>query len=167
MITLATARHTLRPLTPDDLDDFHAIWGDPAVIWWGASGDPTASADLLARVLEHTAGRPGLGWWLVVLDTTGEVIGDVALEPSPLPGREIEIGWHFRREHWGRGHATEAAAAVRDHAFGSGIDLLVATIVPANTRSVALAERLGMQRRPGTFTRAGLTHGVWEAQAPA
>lgn len=166
MIGLATTRHTLRPLTPDDLDEFHAIWGDPAVIWWGASPSRQDSAAFLERLLERTSGRPGLGWWLVALDATGEVIGDVAVDPSPLPDGEIELGWHFRREHWGRGHATEAAVAVRDHAFAAGIDLLVATIVPDNTRSVAVAERLGMRRRPGTIERAGLTHGVWEIRAP-
>ena len=163
---LTTTRHTLRPLTPGDLDDFHAIWGDPRVIWWGASTTREESAERLAGFLERTAGRHGLGWWLAVLDATGEVVGDVALDPSPLPGGEIEIGWHFKREHWGYGHATEAAAAARDHAFAVGIDPLVATIVPENTRSVALAERLGMRPRPGTFVRAGLDHRVWEIRAP-
>ena len=167
MTTLATTRHTLRPLTPGDLADFHAVWSDPEVIWWGHSETMQASAELLAGFLERTADHPGLGWWLVTLDAIGEVIGDVAIDPSPLPNGEIEIGWHFKTAHQGRGHATEAAAAARDHAFAAGIDHLVATIVPANARSVALAERLGMRRRPGTFVRAGLNHGVWEVRSPA
>ena len=166
MITLTTTRHTLRPLTAGDLDAFHEIWGDPEVIWWGHSETVQASADRIAEFLQRTAGRPGLGWWLVRLDATGEVLGDVAIDPSPPPGGEIEIGWHFLTAHQGEGHATEAAACVRDHAFAAGIDHLVATIVPMNSRSVALAERLGMRRRPGTFVRAGLNHGVWEIRAP-
>ena len=44
MTVLTTTRHLLRPLTPDDLAAFHAIWGDPQVIWWGHDETPEASA---------------------------------------------------------------------------------------------------------------------------
>jgi RimJ/RimL family protein N-acetyltransferase len=163
MPVLHTSRHHLRPLRADDLVEFHGIWGDPEVIWWGASADEAESSDRLTGFLQRTVGRLCLGWWLVIDQATDEVLGDVALDPSPLPGGEVEIGWHFKRSAWGRGHATEAATALMAHAFSTGaIDELVSTIVPMNTRSVALAERLGMTRRSGTFLRGGLHHGVWE-----
>ena len=159
---LGTSRHTLRPPASSDVDVFHSIWGDPEVIWWGASEDPAETATRLDEFLGRVAGHSGLGWWLVVLDETGEVIGDVALEPSTLPAGEVEIGWHFKKEHWGGGHAIESAAALLGHAFtAAGLHEVVSTIVPMNTRSVSLAERLGMTRRPGIFMRSGLTHGVW------
>ena len=161
MTMLGTSRHTLRPPTSSDVDVFHSIWGDPEVIWWGESATLEETRDLIDGFLARTADRPGLGWWLVVLNETGEVIGDVAVEPSPLPDAEIEIGWHFKRAHWGAGHATEAADAALQHAFEAGVPDIVATIVPSNTRSIAVAERLGLRRRPGVFERVGLTHGVW------
>jgi RimJ/RimL family protein N-acetyltransferase len=44
----------------------------------------------------------------------------------------------------GRGYATEAAAACRDLARGLGFRELIATIVPGNAPSIAVAERIGM-----------------------
>ena len=31
--------------------------------------------------------------------------------------RMLEVGYHFRRDHWGHGYATEAARACMDYAF--------------------------------------------------
>jgi RimJ/RimL family protein N-acetyltransferase len=59
----------------------------------------------------------------------------------------VEIGWRLARAHWGRGYAQEAAAAALDHGFGVlGLDEIVSFTVPANHRSRAVMERLGMRR---------------------
>lgn len=67
--------------------------------------------------------------------------------PSYLPalaGRP-EIGWRLARSAWGRGLATEAALAARDHAFGTlGLPELIAIIHPQNARSQSVARKLGM-----------------------
>ena len=61
----------------------------------------------------------------------------------------IEIGWRLACAHWGKGYATEAARAVVAHAFGPlGLDELVSFTVPANRRSRAVMERLGMTHAP-------------------
>jgi RimJ/RimL family protein N-acetyltransferase len=55
-----------------------------------------------------------------------------------------ELGWALIREHWGRGYATDAAAAIRDWAHECrSIDRLVSLIAPDNVRSQRVAERLG------------------------
>jgi RimJ/RimL family protein N-acetyltransferase len=62
----------------------------------------------------------------------------------------------------GRGLMTEAARAIRDWAFGPrGLPMLVSYIDPANTRSIALAERLGGRRDPHAPTPHGKPMGVW------
>ena len=60
----------------------------------------------------------------------------------------MEVGWRLHRDAWGRGYATEAGAAGLRHGF-ERLELaeIVAFIHPANTRSAAVAERLGMQQR--------------------
>src|SRR4051794_28193463 len=67
--------------------------------------------------------------------------------PSTLPEAaepEIELGWTFVREHWGRGYATEAARASRRWAFEElGVERLISLVDPQNVRSVRVAERLG------------------------
>ena len=58
-----------------------------------------------------------------------------------------ELGWALVRAQWGRGYATEAAAAIRDWAHESRhVDVLVSLISPTNVRSQRVAERLGATR---------------------
>ncbi len=59
----------------------------------------------------------------------------------------VEIGWRLARAAWGHGYATEAARAALDYAFGTlRLDEVVSMTVPANLRSRAVMERLGMTR---------------------
>ena len=55
-----------------------------------------------------------------------------------------EVGWALSRQHWGRGHATEAARAVLGWARADrGFDRIVSLIAPENDASRRVAERLG------------------------
>ncbi len=58
----------------------------------------------------------------------------------------LEVGYHFSRDHWGHGYATEAARACMGlafHAFGAG--KVISLIRPENLPSRRVAERNGMQ----------------------
>lgn len=59
----------------------------------------------------------------------------------------------FHPDHWGRGYATEACRVLLDAVFDDGAHRVVAHCDPANARSWALLERLGM-RREGHSLRA-------------
>jgi len=165
---LATDRLLLRAPDVADTAAWHAVWGDPEVIWWGADPDLTTSRRRIERIRTVMERLPeGLGWWVVVEQASGGVVGTVALDRSPVPEGSVEIGWHLRRDRWGLGYAAEAAAAVRDHGFGAaGLTRIVATIVPENHRSVRVAERLGMVRVPPDVIRSRIRHGVWAVEAP-
>lgn len=55
-----------------------------------------------------------------------------------------EVGWSMSPAAWGRGYATEAAAAVLDWVFdNAGWTEVIHCIDPANTPSIAVAGRLG------------------------
>ena len=75
-----------------------------------------------------------------------------AYYPEGWPEREL--GWTlWRSDAEGRGYAYEAAQAARDWVFGNlGWSTAVSYINPANTRSIALAERLGAMRDPDAAT---------------
>jgi RimJ/RimL family protein N-acetyltransferase len=61
----------------------------------------------------------------------------------------VEVGWRLARAHWGKGYATEAARAALAFGFEQvGLNEIVSFTVPANTRSIAVMERLGMTRNP-------------------
>ena len=167
-VLFSTDRLDLVPVAPGDTSHYRRIWGDPEVIWWGACSGQAECEAAFAALLDRIAAMPGgLGWWWLRDRATGEIVGDVILQPAPDPPGGIEIGWHLVREHWGRGYATEGAAPLLDHAWNLGLDEVVATIVPVNLPSVGVAERLGMKRRGGVVLRLGLAHGVWVIGRPA
>ena len=58
---------------------------------------------------------------------------------------EIEIGYRLAAQYWGQGLATEAARAVRDHAFNDlKLDHVISLIHPDNIASRRVAEKNGM-----------------------
>lgn len=84
--------------------------------------------------------------------------GTLLLKSIPASGAELplqpsgdtEIGWHFHPDHWGKGYATEAAAAVLAYAFKNGVPKVVAVTNPANTASQRVCTRIGLLHRGRT-----------------
>jgi len=74
---------------------------------------------------------------------------------------EVEIAYDLNREFWGQGYATEAAAAVRDFAFGElGLQRIVSYIVPENIASRRVAEKIGLSEEK-QFMKDGRLHIVY------
>jgi len=162
---LETERLSLRPFTSDDAEGWHAIWGDPEVIWWGASKSFENSRRSLERLIAKEADWPaGIGWLAVRRRGEQEIIGDVLLQPAPFaPG--IEIGWHFRRHAWGQGYATEAARAVLERCFAEGVcDRVYAIVALQNARSLRIVEKLDMEAEKD-MEYAGLPHRLFARDA--
>ena len=149
--TLHTERLVLRPWTPADRAPFAALSADPEVARWLGSGAPlsrAASDELVDCIEEHWRSR-GFGLWAVEERARGAFVGFAGLAvpwflPTVLPA--VEVGWRLARGAWGRGYATEAGVAALRHAFAE-LELaeVIATILPENTRSVRVAEKLGLR----------------------
>jgi ribosomal-protein-alanine N-acetyltransferase len=142
---LETERLEMRPFTLDDAEGWHAIWGDPEVIWWGASDSFEKSRAGLERLLAREETWPdGIGWLAVRRRGEEEILGDVLLQPARFI-EGYEIGWHFRRDAWGKGYATEAARAVLDRCLREGVcDRIYAIVALQNSRSLRVVEKLAM-----------------------
>jgi RimJ/RimL family protein N-acetyltransferase len=103
----------------------------------------------------------GFGWRAATDKGTGNLVGFMALSfaGASAPGldpTEYEIGWWLAPEAWGRGLACEGGAAMRDEAFGAlEAPSIVARIQPTNTRSIAVAERIGLRYDFSTTGKAG------------
>ncbi len=104
------------------------------------------------RAFCHVAGMWALrGYGSFVITAKG---ADTALGLTgpwhPIDWPERELGWTiWSAAAEGQGYAYEAARAARDYAFGTlGWTTAVSYIDPENTRSIALAERLGAVRDP-------------------
>ena len=140
--TLTTERLTLRPIAPGDFDRFAAFlassrserMGGPYGVreGWGIFCHEVALWTLY-----------GLGGLAIDLRTTGDCVGFVEINDGPL-FPERELGWQVYEEYEGNGYITEAARALRDWAFRERqLPSLVSYIDPSNSRSIAVAERLG------------------------
>lgn len=134
----------------------------PAMVAFYASdrsrfvGGPCDAFDAWGRLmagLGHWALR-GYGWWVVEERATGAVAGRLGVGFSH-GWDEPELGWHIYEGFEGRGLAMEGALAARHHANTVwGMGPLISYIVPENTRSRALAERMG-----ATVEREGVVVG--------
>ena len=104
----------------------------------------------------------GYGLFAVTLKDREEVIGDCGIIKQNVEGQTaVEVGYHFRRDQWGRGYATEAARACLVLAFDAfGADKVISLIRPENVPSRRVAERNGM-RLEREVVHYGLPHLVY------
>jgi RimJ/RimL family protein N-acetyltransferase len=162
--TLATPRLVLRPLAEADAPEYAAMYADPEVARHiTPDGAPLSSEDAwrhMAMLVGHWQLR-GFGMWAVAERAApARLIGRVGChEPAGWPG--FEVGWALARPWWGRGYATEAAAAAVRHAFETlARPRVISLVAPENVASAAVARRLGA-RRTGEQLVRGRGVDVW------
>lgn len=88
----------------------------------------------------------GFSMFSVIEKATGQWVGRLGpWRPEGWPGNEV--GWGLARSAWGKGYATEGVAAARDYAFEMlGWTEMIHSIDPANSASIAVAQRIGSRR---------------------
>lgn len=152
-----TSRLAFRQMTPGDLDDMAALLGDPRVMRYYPRPKNRAEALAWIEWNQRLYRQEGFGLWLITLRATGEFVGDCGLTPQEVDGVvDIEVGYHVRADLQGRGYATEAAAACRDHARDVlDAKRLVAIIHPDNTPSQRVAEKIGLRHERDTTSKSG------------
>ncbi|WP_433791191.1 GNAT family N-acetyltransferase [Actinoplanes sp. CA-252034] len=142
MSELTTARLLLRPFEPGDVTAVHAYASDPEVVRYMDWG-PNTLAETEAFVAD--AADPAEGVHLFAVEHEGHVVGAVELRVTNHIHARGEFGYALARSAWGRGLATEAAAAVLAFAFDrAGLHRVAATCDPANTGSRRVLEKTGL-----------------------
>jgi len=145
MHTVTTSRLVLRMFREQDLDDYADMCADEEVMRFigagGAVGPEVAWRQMALFLGEWQL--HGYGMWAVEDRASGKLIGRAGfLNPYGWPA--CEVGWLLARHAWGRGLAFEATQSAI--AYGRerlGVEALISLIRPDNTRSIALAARLG------------------------
>lgn len=149
---IETARLILRPWRDDDRAPFAAMGADPEVMQHLGPIMDRAGSDAVVDRLIAMQTVLGHTFWAVERRDTGAFIGFCGLKMAPLGIAGLsgspEIGWRLARSAWGQGFASEAAQASLDWGWSKGFARIVSMTVPANTRSQAVMQRIGMQRRP-------------------
>ncbi|MEM8824240.1 MAG: GNAT family N-acetyltransferase [Pseudomonadota bacterium] len=158
---LRTDRTILRAPRLTDFAHLHGITGTDRAIF---EGGPSTPAETWSDLCTMTATWLLRGHGLWTIEThAGDIAGFVliGLEPGD---EEHELGWLLCAEFEGLGLATEAAHAARDHAWHTlQVPSLVSYIAPGNTRSEAVARRLGAAP-DGTLMAGKIT--TWRHPAP-
>ncbi len=147
---LKTHRLILRRFISSDYDALSDVLGCQAVMKSSIDGALNAGqiTDWLDDQFSSYQSNDGIEVLAVVNEELQTLIGYCGLFnlANTDVQREIEIGYRFMQKCWGKGYATEAATAVRDYAFITlNLPRLIALIEPANTRSIRVAEKIGMQ----------------------
>ncbi len=164
--TLETERLRLRAPIAADFEAYAAFRGSERARVLGGPYDRVDAFEQMSALVGHWALR-GYGRWMVADRATDEPLGVVGLFfPEDWP--EPEIGWSVFEAAEGRGVAYEAALATRAYAYDKlGWRTVVSLIAPSNTRSAALAKRMGA-RIDGQFSHS--QYGpldIWRHVAPA
>jgi RimJ/RimL family protein N-acetyltransferase len=149
---------------PGDLDFIASMLGHPDVMRYYPKLYTRDEAKVWIDRQEGRYASDGHGLWLIVNRTTQEPLGQCGLAIQSVEGTMLpEIGYLVHRPYWRQGYASEAAAAVRDYAFGVlQKDLVISLIRPINIPSQGVARKLGMQLQPQLVQFHDLEHMVWK-----
>jgi RimJ/RimL family protein N-acetyltransferase len=163
-----TERLMLRAPGPADGPGYRALLTDPVIGEWlrpkpmrpfePADGDLWLSED------EGHWERFGFGPWAVIERTSGDYLGRVGLRWTKIGDRAgIELVWAIDPARHGEGFAAEAAAAALDFAADLELDEAYAMILPINTASLRVAEKIGLEPA-GNVEHAGFDHALFRTE---
>lgn len=140
--TITTPRLILRTPREADFEAFAAFGASERAKWVGGPYSRLRSWGGFLATFGHWCLR-GYGMWMVEHRDIGRTAGRVGMIFND-GWDEPELGWHMFEGFEGKGLAFEAALAARQYAaVHFGLAAPISYIDPANTRSIALAERLG------------------------
>jgi [ribosomal protein S5]-alanine N-acetyltransferase len=161
-----TKRLTIRLLTESDVPVIASMWTDDRVARF--MGGPRDYEKVCASFREDLIAPPlQLDLWPVVERTSGAVVGHCGLLPKKVDeSDQVELVYVIAADYWGRGYASEAAAAIRDYAFRKlRINRLVSLIDPANIASERVALKIGMKFEANTVRPNGKSMRVYAVTA--
>jgi RimJ/RimL family protein N-acetyltransferase len=174
--TLQTTRLFLRKFSASDLDRLAELTSNVGFMQF--SGGSLFNREQAEAMLERLLAPERLGkpsQFAVVLRENRKLIGYCGFFLQTVDNaEELEIGYRLDPDYWGKGIATEAARAVRDHAFRDlKAERVISLILPENSASKRVAEKNGMRREKETIFRGfqtevfALTRERWSKQAQA
>ena len=163
---MQTARLELRPIVEVDVEALAEVDARPEI---RAAIDPFGEhvpEDAAAlRAYEHRlVGHAG---FLAAIEReSGALVGLFQFEEHEDRPAERELGYRLHPDAWGKGYATEGAAALVREAFARpGIERVYAHSLLDNPGSIAVMQKIGMTYA-GPWSYRGLPGAEYEALAP-
>lgn len=144
MMQLSTERLLLRPFKKSDWHALHQILSDVDVMQYSLNGPYSAQkskAFLEQCILRSNNNEPTL---LAAIDKqTQQLIGSCGFFPQTIQRvAELELGYRFAKDYWGKGLATEATIALKRYAFNEmKLTRLISLINSHHIASIRVAEK--------------------------
>lgn len=147
---ITTERLILRKIGQQDLEDLFEMDADPDVHKF-IENKPVKSHDEIVKVIElinQQYEENGVGRWAVVDKITHECLGWAGLKYFRQNLNNhinfYELGYRFKKKHWGKGYATESGKAIIRYGFSVlNAESLFAITHPENQDSVKVLRKLG------------------------
>jgi RimJ/RimL family protein N-acetyltransferase len=150
---LRTERLLLRQWREEDAEPLAEIYAQPE---FREHNPPRDLAQTRDQILRFALGwrHDGFSLWAAEDLKSGRFVGRIGLirhHDWPEAPDPVEVGWTLHRDWWGRGLATEAGRAAVE-CWRAHLDdpQLISITTPANWRSRAVMERLGLSLRGET-----------------
>ena len=142
-LRLETPRLILRPPRMEDFDAWAAFLEDEVATKYIGGPQPRPTAWRTFMCMCGAWSMTGVAMFSVIEKASGQWVGRLGpWYPDGWP--EPEVGWGIAREHWGKGYASEGAAAAMDYAFDVlGWTEVIHCIDEQNLASQGVAKRLG------------------------
>ena len=146
-IVIETARLYLREFTINDAQKLIDLNSNPNVVRYTGDGpveNLTKAKEIIQNII-FPQYPSKLGRWAVHLKSNGEFIGWCGLKFIEQLD-EIDLGYRFFEEQWGKGYATESAKASVAYGFNT-LDLkeIVGRAAIANINSTKVLEKVGLR----------------------
>jgi ribosomal-protein-alanine N-acetyltransferase len=151
-IIIETDRLILRELEYSDENDLFEMDSDPEVHMY-IENSPVKTIEEIIQVitmLKKQYQENGIARWAVVDKLTNECVGWSGLKyfNQPLNNHNnfYELGYRFKKKHWGKGFATESSNAILDYGFKKlKVDSIFAITDPKNSNSKNVLSKLGFK----------------------
>src|SRR5687768_9162053 len=131
MFRLETERLLIRPWIDEDRPAFKSLMSDAEVTQYVHHGQPYSDEEV-EQWFERQARQIAqfdMCMGAVVEKSSGRLVGLSGVQPLRTTD-DLEIGWIFARDTWGRGYATEVGRAAMQHVL----------VTLARTRVVAIID---------------------------
>ena len=141
MNSIMTERLEIRRFRQADKEQYTKIMTNPTVYKYLGSGEGLDEAGAQKLLTFFSFSR---GVFAVVEKKSGNLIGHCGIRP--IPDGRIELLYAYDPSAWGKGHGTEAAAAVLEYGKENfEIDELIAMAYPENPASIGIIKKLGFK----------------------
>jgi len=145
---IETERLLIRPFKMEDIEPSYKMNLDAEVSRYTGDGGVVSKKEIERRIIENVFGdyeKHGFGRLAVELKGENKFIGFTGLKYLEDMD-EVDLGYRFMKEYWGKGIATESAKACLNLGFETlELNKIIAMVLPENIGSIRVLEKLNFE----------------------